>query len=302
MPWLELVMRVISSFLSKDKNKKMLEYAIDIAEHKGTKALQKLLKTYREQKGTKLDVNPNDLAENIVKNANTHDLTKITMAAIDKELKDVGVSPGMRKRAQFDMNANSKSAWWKREISKHKYAWRYLIDEKHSDRCIYKMRNKYIGKTFSTIQVQFERHASVLDMDIPEYLKKQLWVLPNYDEIATELSKVYDYKKVPNAIIVVMTIIPLTYLTKNNYFAGAWNFFWYSWLYSHLPPGDPIRNALIRNYSLKGDEDTEEAYQSAVKGYRDSWKRKNKPFKKLKTHKVGKIKNIWKGLYFKNVK
>ena len=103
-------MRVISSFLSKDKNKKMLEYAIDIAEHKGTKALQKLLKTYQEQKGTKLDVNPNDLAENIVKNANTHDLTKITMEAIDKELKDVGVSPGMRKRAQFDMNANSKSA------------------------------------------------------------------------------------------------------------------------------------------------------------------------------------------------
>ncbi len=104
-------MRVISSFLSKDRNKKMLEYCMDIIDMKGTKALRKIIDMYRKQKGTKFNVNTDEIAKSVVKNANTHDLTEITMKAIDKELKDCGVSPGMRKRARFDMNANSNSSW-----------------------------------------------------------------------------------------------------------------------------------------------------------------------------------------------
>ena len=87
------------------------------------------------------------------------------------------------------------------------------------------MRNKYIGKTHSTIQIQFERFHYIGDMNISGDLKQQLRELPNYDEIATQLSPFYTYNKIPNPVIIVMSIIPLTYLTKNNYFAGAWNFF-----------------------------------------------------------------------------
>ena len=37
-------------------------------------------------------------------------------------------------------------------------------------------------------------------------------------------SPAYLYHQIPNAIIAVMSLMPLTYLTKNNYFAGAYNF------------------------------------------------------------------------------
>ena len=293
-------MRVISSFLSKDRNKKMLEYCLDIVEHKGTKALRKLIDMYRQQKGTKFNVDTDEIAKSVVENANTHDLTEITMKAIDKELKDCGVSPGMRKRARFDMNANSNSSWWKREISKHKYAWRYLIDEKHSDRCIYRMRNKYIGKTHSTIQIQFEQGWDISNMDINTNLKKQLRQLPNRNEISTVLSPFYTYNKIPNPIVVVMCIIPLSYLTKNNYFAGAWNFFWYAWWFKNQPPGTFMRKLLIKGYwsGWNKFDPNQEKYENAIENYKLSWSTWNKPFKILKSNR---IKKTWK-VKFTNVK
>ena len=80
--------------------------------------------------------------------------------------------------------------------------WYYLYHEKHSDDCIYAIRLRKVTR----------------------------------DKMRTEMAlrfmtgpmKVYNYFQVPMPVFMVMTMIPLTYLTKNGYLAGAWNFFWYS--------------------------------------------------------------------------
>ena len=164
-------------------------------------------------------------------------------------LKDQGISPGMVKRAKDQLSINPKSLWYKKQITKHPYAWRYLSLERHSDDVIYRMRNKYIGKQTSTMQLQFFHNRKVL-------------------------SAVYTYKKVPNALICVMCLIPLSYITKNNYFAGAYNFFWYAWWYKQ------DGNNLMGNYLQ-----SEERMKEYLKEFR---------FKRLKQHKGMKtLQNIW---------
>ena len=137
-------------------------------------------------------------------------------------------------------------------------------------------------------------------MDISTDLKKQLRKLPNQKEINTMLSQPYEYKKIPNPIIIVMSIIPLTYLTKNNYFAGAWNFFWYAWWFKNQPPGTFMRKLLIKGYwsGWNRYDPNQEKYENAVENYKLSWSTWNKPFKILKSNR---IKKTWK-VKFTNVK
>lgn len=89
-----------------------------------------------------------------------------------------------------------------------KYDWKYLSIQGHSDYAIERARiNKYYpNKSKKTILVQ-------LDIQF------------------CDNKKIYSYYKVPLSIVLIMFAIPLTYLTKNEYFAGAWNWFWYSWWY-----------------------------------------------------------------------
>ena len=164
-------------------------------------AKEVVLNAYLKQKGLPfLDKLP--FVKQWTEKCHIGELRELSMRAITKELQRIGVRPGMIKRARFDLNATTNYTWYRKQNKSHPYAWRYLISEKHSDRCIYRMRRHWKNKDkTSNIDIQFNGPKS----------------------------KVYLYHKIPNVIILVMCLIPLTYLTKNNYFAGAWNFFWYAW-------------------------------------------------------------------------
>ena len=246
---MELLTRVIGSFLSKGKAKEYLQEAIDLGVHGLKKPLKKILTKYLTQKQKQWNVDTIEVAKDTIKKGNSHDLTELTIKSILDGLKDQGISPGMIKRAKDQLSINPKSLWYKKEITKHPYAWRYLSLERHSDDVIYRMRNKYIGKQTSTMQLQFFHYRKVL-------------------------SPVYTYKKVPNALICVMCLIPLSYITKNNYFAGAYNFFWYAWWYKQ------DGNNLMLRYLVSEDK---------LKEYTKEFR-----FKRLKQHKGMKpIKDIW---------
>lgn len=81
-------------------------------------------------------------------------------------------------------------------------AWYYLTNTHHSDNTIYRIRRRNIScdKLRCEMELRF--------MSGPQHS--------------------YNYYKVPMFVFGIMTMIPLTYLTKNGYLAGAWNFFWYS--------------------------------------------------------------------------
>lgn len=203
-----------------------------------------VLERFKTQKGISFfDKRP--FVSKWIKKAHTDEIRKLSMRAVDEQLKKFGVRPGMRKRAQFDLKAQSNVEWWKKQETTHPYAWRYLMDRKHSDRCIYRMRVVYRStkQGTSNIQIVFahERYDSY-DVEYRSAIDKQgnevietMWC-PSIDaNKIIKYSKPYNYYHIPNAIITVMCMIPLTYLTKNNYFAGAWNFFWYSWLMKNAP-------------------------------------------------------------------
>lgn len=86
--------------------------------------------------------------------------------------------------------------------------WYYLTNTHHSDNTIYRIRRKYISadKLSCEMELRF--------MSGPQHS--------------------YVYNGVPLFVFAVMIIIPVTYLTKNGYLAGAWNFFWYSCLTSKI--------------------------------------------------------------------
>lgn len=252
---MELLTRVIGSFLSKEKAKEYLEQAIELGVHGLKKPLKKILTKYLTQKQKQWNVDTIEVAKETIKKSNSHDLTELTIKSILDGLKEQGISPGMIKRAKDQLSINPKSLWYKKEITKHPYAWRYLTMEKHSDNAIYRMRNKYIGKQQSTMQMQF-------------YHKK-------------DISIIYTYKRVPNALICVMCLIPLSYITKNNYFAGAYNFFWYAWWYKQ------DANTTILKYLRKFSDRPKEM---VLKEYSKEFR-----FKRLKQHKgMKKMKDIWK--------
>lgn len=198
-----------------------------------------VLESFKTQKGISFfDKRP--FVSKWIEKAHTDEIRKLSMRAVDEQLKKFGVRPGMRKRAQFDLKAQSNVEWWRKQETTHPYAWRYLMDRKHSDRCIYRMRVVYRStkKGTSNIQMVFahERWSDYeavydtwLDKAGNERIRK-MYVPSEIAEPIIKHSKPYNYNQIPNAIITVMCMIPLTYLTKNNYFAGAWNFFWYAWL------------------------------------------------------------------------
>ena len=82
--------------------------------------------------------------------------------------------------------------------------WYYLVNNHHSDMCIYRIRRRSIScdKLRCEMELRF--------MSGPQHS--------------------YNYYAVPMFVFALMTMMPLTYLTKNGYLAGAWNFFWYSCL------------------------------------------------------------------------
>ena len=71
-------------------------------------------------------------------------------------------------------------------------------------------------------------------------------------------SKVYTYYNVPVLVFAIMTMIPLTYYTKNGYLAGAWNFFWYSCItkgivHTNAPTGSNPRMPFYHGHMAKHD-------------------------------------------------
>lgn len=118
---------------------------------------------------------------------------------IQKSLKNNGVSRFMRKKVS-NVKINTRTP--------NKYQWHYLVDEKHSDRAIYRAR----------IRSYYESKS-----------KKDIYIALDIQFSSSGI--IYTYFKVPLSIALVMFYIDLTYLTKNNFWAGAWNWFWYSWWY-----------------------------------------------------------------------
>ena len=86
--------------------------------------------------------------------------------------------------------------------------WYYLTNTHHSDNTIYRIRRRNISADRLSCQMELRF------MSGPQHS--------------------YNYYHVPLFVFAVMTFIPLSYLTKNGYLAGAWNFFWYSSLTSKI--------------------------------------------------------------------
>lgn len=91
----------------------------------------------------------------------------------------------------------------KKEGHSQPYKWYYLTNTHHSDSAIYRMRRKHISNNLEYVELQIQ------------FIKGN--------------GTIYSYKHIPYIISVVMTLIGLRYVTKNNYLAGAYNYFWYAW-------------------------------------------------------------------------
>ena len=104
----------------------------------------------------------------------------------------------------------------------HNQGWYYLYHGKHSDDCIYAIRIRNVSRDKLRVEMALK--------------------------FMTGPVKTYNYFQVPLPIFVVMTMIPLTYLTKNGFLAGAWNFFWYSCVQTGIVsidhPGDRDKHVL----------------------------------------------------------
>lgn len=288
MPWLELLTRVIGSFLSKDKAKEWLETGIHLGIDKLKEPIKKIINKYLTQKMKQWNIDTFEVAKDYIKKANLHDFTELSIKSILDGLKDAGIRPGMINKAREALESNPKSSWYKREITKHPYAWRHLSAEHHSDDVIEKMRTSYIGKTRSTLQLQFiheqklwEAASPVTIVDGKAYAER--WTVWDTRYV---LSNIYTYRKVPNAVICVMNLIPLSYITKNNFFAGAYNFFWYAWWCLQVE-NELMYNKYIRD--AKGDT-SNEAIKKAQTKYLKQFR-----FHKMKTMKGTKnLTTIWK--------
>lgn len=84
------------------------------------------------------------------------------------------------------------------------YKYHYLTATLHSDKTIWRIRGIYYSAN-------------------NQYVNIGITFMHNSTE--------YVYYRVPILIFYTMLIIPLTYVTKNKYLAGAYNYFWYSWWY-----------------------------------------------------------------------
>lgn len=192
-------------------------------------ARETILEHWLRQNGIASFFDKHEFIKKWVYKAHIGEVRELSMRAIDAQLKKFGVSPGERKKARFNLQATQNNVWWRKRNTTSPYAWRYLIDEKHSDRCIYRMRIHWKNKDHtSNIDIVFLHKVRMKEKPFntskPQKIKAGM--KPG-DPIP---SPAYLYHQIPNAIIAVMSLMPLTYLTKNNYFAGAWNFFWYAWL------------------------------------------------------------------------
>lgn len=107
--------------------------------------------------------------------------------------------------------------------NKFPYKYYYLTDTFHSDTAIYRIRALY-----------YSTNDNVVNIGI------------TFKQGETE----YRYYRVPLLIFYTMLIIPLTYLTKNGYLAGAYNYFWYTWWYKN-PANTLMQNKDLKLYAKK---------------------------------------------------
>ena len=98
--------------------------------------------------------------------------------------------------------------------------WYYLINTLHSDRCIWRIRRRNISADKLRCQMELR------------FLKG-----PSHS---------YMYYSVPMFVFAEMTLINLTYLTKNGYLAGAYNYFYYSCLLTQRVKHDPPQSRATR--------------------------------------------------------
>ena len=117
--------------------------------------------------------------------------------------------------------------------------WIYLTNTKHSDHAIYKIRRRNISAN---------KLACQMDLVFMSGSVK-------------EVGKIYSWHMVPVVVFMTMTMIPLTYLTKHGYLAGAWNFFWYASLtnkrYRKSPGMHEAATPSIPFFNKKGFSKTE---------------------------------------------
>ena len=137
------------------------------------------------------------------------------------------------------------------QITRHKemnqsQKWYYLTNERHSDYCIYRIRRRNIS--VDKLRTQMELR----------FIKG-----PDHS---------YMYYNTPMFIFAQMTLINLTYLTKNKYLAGAWNYFWYSCLnrkivknsqHASIHPGFAFFNE--KGYTKKAKEQVKQAHLNRFK-------------------------------------
>lgn len=157
--------------------------------------------------------------------------------AYDLKLSGSLVKRGVLAFMSSALNNSQINTWFYKRYSRARNSkWYYLTNTHHSDFAIYKMRvvggyykDSDLGLT--NMQIQFMKHGSghIKDFRIPWKITNRIIHRPNGKHIVNRAhTKIYEYEKVPVVICCIMINAPLTYLTKNGYLAGAWNFFWYS--------------------------------------------------------------------------
>ena len=109
-------------------------------------ARETILENWLRQKQIASFFDKHEFIKKWVDKAHIQEVRELSMRAIDAQLKKFGVKPGERKRARFNLLATQNNVWWRKRNKTSPYAWRYLIDEHHSDRCIYRMRIHWKNK------------------------------------------------------------------------------------------------------------------------------------------------------------
>lgn len=214
MPWEEIIEAIcdfVSDSAADDSSVEIVSEGESIASK-----LKKLAK------GVKI-LTPGQIKEKVIDFLRFHERNEVSdlvKKVLDKDLKKSGISPGMRKTAREIIDNVYNKEWKFKNEERHPYSWRYLMATLNSDRAIWRTRIRQKWGFKCNIQIQFRSPLK---------------------------PKLYTYHCVPKAVFTIMCISPLRYLTKNNYFAGAYNFFWYSWWYKQ-PENSTIGSLDLAKY------------------------------------------------------
>lgn len=134
------------------------------------------------------------------------------------------------------------------------YEYHYLSATRHSDFAIWRTRALYYSSNEKSVNIGITFDIGGIE---------------------------YRYYHVPLFVYYTMLIIPLTYVTKNRFIAGAYNYFWYSWWYKQ-PENTLMANKDLRTYAKK--------FRFLNKGAKLRQEIKDKRMKKLKGTKWVKTK------------